>query len=207
MGNQPWFFVLGFLAQGLFSARVLIQWVLSEKQHRVVSPTIYWQISLLASFLFSIYGWLRGDFAIILGQIFSYYIYIWNINSKDHWKEIHPVFRYIIQLTPIIALGYVILNGENTINRLFENIPLGLLIFGSIGQIIFTFRFIYQWWYSRSRNESLLPTGFWILSLVGSVITIMYGIFRKDPVLIIGQGAGLVAYSRNLWLVVKHKEE
>ena len=203
MESNNWYFVLGFLAQGLFSARMLVQWVLSEKEKKVVSPTIYWQLSLLASFLFSIYGWLRGDFAIILGQIFSYYIYIWNLNNKNHWKNMHILARITIIFTPIIALGFVLYNSEQSIERLFGNIPLGLLLIGSAGQIIFTFRFIYQWWYSKSRGESLLPSGFWILSIIGSLITISYGIFRKDPVLIIGQGAGFITYARNLWLAKK----
>lgn len=203
MESNNWYFVLGFLAQGLFSARMLVQWVLSEKEKKVVSPTIYWQLSLLASFLFSIYGWLRGDFAIILGQIFSYYIYIWNLNNKNHWKNMHILARITIIFTPIIALGFVLYNSEQSVERLFGNIPLGLLLIGSAGQIIFTFRFIYQWWYSKSRGESLLPAGFWILSIIGSLITISYGIFRKDPVLIIGQGAGFITYARNLWLAKK----
>lgn len=200
MGSNIWYFALGFLAQGLFSARMLIQWILSEKAKKVVSPTIYWQLSLLASFLFSIYGWLRGDFAIILGQIFSYYIYIWNLNNKNHWKDIFLWVRIIIILTPLIALSFVLYNAESTIERLFENIPLGLLIMGSAGQIIFTFRFVYQWWYSKARGESLLPVNFWLLSIVGSLITIIYGIFREDPVLIIGQSFGFITYARNVWL-------
>ncbi len=203
MESNNWYFVLGFLAQGLFSARMLVQWVLSEKEKKVVSPTIYWQLSLLASFLFSIYGWLRGDFAIILGQIFSYYIYIWNLNNKNHWKNMHILARTAIVFTPIIALGFVLYNSDQSVERLFGNIPLGLLLIGSAGQIIFTFRFIYQWWYSKSRGESLLPAGFWILSIIGSLITISYGMFRKDPVLIIGQGAGFITYARNLWLAKK----
>ncbi len=205
MESNNWYFVLGFLAQGLFSARMLVQWVLSEKEKKVVSPTIYWQISLLASFLFSIYGWLRGDFAIILGQVFSYYIYIWNLNNKNHWKSMHLLVRAAIIFTPIVALGFVFYNGDHSVERLFGNIPLGLLLFGSAGQIIFTFRFIYQWWYSKSRGESLLPSGFWILSIIGSVITICYGVFRKDPVLIIGQSAGFATYARNLWLAKKEQ--
>lgn len=203
MDSQPWYFILGFVAQGLFSARVLVQWILSEKNKKVVSPTIYWQISLLASFVFSIYGWLRGDFVIILGQIFSYYIYIWNLKNKDHWKDIFAPLRFIIVCTPIIALIYVVSNGDKTIDRLFDSIPTGLLIFGTAGQLCLTFRFIYQWWYSRSRQESLFPKGFWIISLIGATITIIYAIYRKDPVLIIGQGAGFIAYARNLWLAKK----
>lgn len=205
MDNNTWYFALGFLAQGLFSARMLIQWILSEKAKKVVSPTIYWQISLLASFLFSIYGWLRGDFAIILGQVFSYYIYIWNLDNKNHWKDIKPFLRWIIVLTPVVALCYVLYNGDKSSERLFGDVPLLILLLGSLGQIIFTFRFVYQWWYSKSRGESLLPDTFWVLSLVGSCISIVYGVYRKDPVLIIGQGAGFITYARNLWLAKKIK--
>lgn len=201
MENQNWYFVIGFLAQGLFSVRILIQWIMSEKAKKVVSPTIYWQISLFASFLFSIYGWLRGDFAIILGQFASYYVYIWNLYIKNYWKDIHVSLRTLIVLTPIIALIYLIWNGEATITRLFTQIPGNLLLFGSVGQIILTCRFIYQWWYSRQRHESLLPAGFWILSMVGSGITLAYGFYRLDPVLILGQGAGFFVYARNLWIL------
>ena len=75
-----------------------------------------------------------------------------------------------------------------------------MVIYGSAGQIIFTFRFIYQWLYSRRRGESELPGGFWIISLTGSLIIVSYAIFRHDPVLILGQGVGLIAYTRNLML-------
>ena len=186
MESYNWYFIIGFVAQALFSARMLVQWLMSEKEKKVVSPAIYWQLSLLASILFSIYGWLRGDFAIILGQIFSYYIYIWNLNNKNHWKNLHVIIRLIIVLIPVTALIYVFINGDKSVDRLFDHIPLGLLIFGSVGQTIFTLRFVYQWWYSKSRGESLLPANFWLLSIAGSLITIIYGIYRKDPVLIIG---------------------
>lgn len=207
MKSEIGYFALGFLAQGLFSARMLIQWVLSEKAKKVVSPTIYWQLSLLASILFSIYGWLRGDFVIILGQIFSYYIYIWNLNSKSNWKTLHPVIRQLILILPVTALIYVLANKGLATDRLFSNISVWLLLFGSAGQIIFTFRFIYQWWYSKSKGESVLPLTFWLLSIVGSIITIAYALFRKDPVLLIGQSFGFITYSRNVWLIIKNKNE
>lgn len=207
MKSEIGYFALGFLAQGLFSTRMLIQWVLSEKAKKVVSPTIYWQLSLLASILFSIYGWLRGDFVIILGQIFSYYIYIWNLNSKSNWKTLHPVIRQLILILPVTALIYVLANKGLATDRLFSNISVWLLLFGSAGQIIFTFRFIYQWWYSKSKGESVLPLTFWLLSIVGSIITISYALFRKDPVLLIGQSFGFITYSRNVWLIIKNKNE
>lgn len=204
MTSTTWIFALGFSAQLLFSARMIVQWALSEKAKKVVSPTIYWQLSLFGSFLFFIYGWLREDFAIILGQIISYYIYIWNLNSKKQWKKIPSLFRLIIVLMPVAAITFVLYENNFT-EKLFGNIPLGLLLFGSAGQIIFTLRFIYQWWYSKEKGESLLPAGFWILSLIGSFMIISYGIFRKDPVLIIGQSVGFITYTRNLWLSKKNQ--
>jgi lipid-A-disaccharide synthase-like uncharacterized protein len=80
-----------------------------------------------------------------------------------------------------------------------------LLVFGSAGQVIFTLRFVYQWIYSARRNESILPATFWIISLVGSGIIVAYGIFRLDPVLILGQSVGFIAYSRNI--VIGHKQK
>ena len=53
---------------------------------------------------------------------------------------------------------------------------------------------------------SALPLGFWIISLAGSSAIIAYGIFRKDPVLILGQSFGIVAYIRNLMIGVREKD-
>lgn len=200
-------FGIGFLAQALFSARLVIQWLLSEKARKVVSPTSYWQISILASYLLFVYGWLRDDFAIILGQYISYYIYIWNLNTKNHWKELPEFIRLVLLLTPVLVIIYLLLTWDINGPRLFRNanIPLGLLIFGSMGQIIFTFRFIYQWFYSRHKGESVFPVTFWVLSLLGSAIIVSYGIYRSDPVLILGQSAGFIAYIRNLFILRKNK--
>lgn len=200
-------FGIGFLAQALFSARLVVQWLLSEKARKVVSPTSYWQISILASYLLFVYGWLRDDFAIILGQYISYYIYIWNLNTKNHWKELPAFIRIVLLLTPVLVIIYLLLTWDINGPRLFRNanIPLGLLIFGSMGQIIFTFRFIYQWFYSRHKGESVFPVTFWVLSLLGSAIIVSYGIYRSDPVLILGQSAGFIAYIRNLFILRKNK--
>ena len=112
-----------------------------------------------------------------------------------------------ILLLPVAALMYVLANKGLATDRLFSNISVWLLLFGSAGQIIFTFRFIYQWWYSKSKGESVLPLTFWLLSIVGSIITIAYALFRKDPVLLIGQSFGFITYSRNVWLIIKNKNE
>ena len=195
-------YVIGFLAQVFFSARILLQWILSERAKKVISPAIFWQLSIVGSYLWFVYGWLRDDFAIILGQIISYYIYIWNLDKKHQWKKLPFIIRTLLLLTPVAAILYMLKDASAFVDQFFRNekIPLWLLIYGSMGQIIFTLRFVYQWIYSKRKDESLLPIGFWVISLFGSLIIVSYAIYRRDPVLILGQSTGLIAYSRNIYL-------
>ena len=195
-------YVIGFLAQVFFSARILLQWILSERAKKVISPAIFWQLSIVGAYLLFVYGWLRDDFAIILGQIISYYIYIWNLDKKHQWKKLPFVIRTLLLLTPVAAILYMLKDASAFVDQFFRNekIPLWLLIYGSMGQIIFTLRFVYQWIYSKRKDESLLPIGFWVISLFGSLIIVSYAIYRRDPVLILGQSTGLIAYSRNIYL-------
>ena len=69
-------YTVGFFAQLLFSGRLILQWILSEKSKKVLTPSLFWKLSLIASFLLFVYGYLRDDFAIMLGQALTYFIYI-----------------------------------------------------------------------------------------------------------------------------------
>lgn len=200
---------IGFLAQGFFSARILVQWILSEKARKVLSPTIFWYLSIAGSYLLCLYGWLRHDFAIVLGQVISYYIYLWNLHLKGAWGKILIPLRILLLFTPVVAVGFGLTDTAAFIKDFLRNedVPLWLLIFGSSGQILFTLRFIYQWYYSTRLGRSELPAGFWMISLCGSLLIVSYGIFRADPVLIVGQSFGLVAYVRNLMIGARQKEE
>ena len=77
------------------------------------------------------------------------------------------------------------------------------LAFGLIGQIVFGARFIVQWIASERKKESHIPIVFWYLSIAGGIITTAYAIHRRDAVFIIGQGAGLIVYIRNLMLIYR----
>lgn len=48
--SQYFIIAIGLLAQLLFSARLLVQWIASERAHKVLSPTLFWQLSMAASF-------------------------------------------------------------------------------------------------------------------------------------------------------------
>ncbi len=196
---------IGFLAQILFSSRLIIQWITSEKQKRVITPTLFWTLSLIASFLLFIYGYLRDDFAIMLGQGLTYYIYIRNLQLQNQWKTFHVSIRWILLFMPLFVTIFYFNNNEIDTVRLFKNeaIPLWLLVLGIVSQIVFTLRFVYQWMYSEKNKESSLPLGFWALSLVGSLLILTYAIFRVDYVLLVGHSLGAVIYIRNLLILKK----
>ena len=81
------------------------------------------------------------------------------------------------------------------------------LIIGFAGQGLFASRFIIQWIYSEKIGKSTIPITFWYLSIFGGIGLLTYAIFRKDPVIIIGQSFGIFIYIRNLILIYKKNEK
>ncbi len=92
----------------------------------------------------------------------------------------------------------------------FQNlsqIEIFFLVVGFTGQALFASRFIVQWIYSEKKGESHIPVIFWYLSIFGGIGLLIYAIFRKDPVIILGQTFGIFIYLRNLILIYKKKNE
>ena len=87
-----------------------------------------------------------------------------------------------------------------------SSIEIIFLIIGFVGQGLFASRFIFQWIYSERRGESYIPIIFWYLSIFGGIGLLTYAIFRKDPVIILGQSFGIFIYLRNLKLIYKKKK-
>ena len=81
------------------------------------------------------------------------------------------------------------------------------LIVGFVGQGLFASRFIVQWIYSERKGESHIPIIFWYLSIFGGIGLLTYAIFRKDPVIILGQSFGIFVYIRNLFLIYKKRNK
>lgn len=202
--SKYWLFGLGFFAQGLFGVRLLIQLYLSEKAGKSVSPTIFWQISLLASFLFLTYGVIREDAVIIIGQSLSYLIYIRNLQLKGAWKSLSVLLRVIIFALPIGAWLWIGREGHE-FRQIFNGVSLLSFwpLLGTVGMLMLNLRYLYQWYRSEQEKKSVLPFGFWVISMVASLIVVLYGYQKSDPVLIVSQGMGLLVYIRNCILGLK----
>ena len=199
-------YALGFTAQLLFSGRVILQWVLSEKKRKIFVPVLFWQLSLLGSFLLFLYGYFRNDLPIMLGQALTYFIYIRNLQLQKKWSHLPVVFRGFLLLFPAAIILGAHHNQQYDLHILLSNdqIPLWLMIWGITAQVVFTLRFVYQWLSSERSKESRLPMGFWVLSLLGSAMILIYAIFRRDPVLLAGHALGSLMYGRNIFI---HRNE
>lgn len=80
------------------------------------------------------------------------------------------------------------------------------LIFGFIGQAMFTMRFLIQWIASEKRRESVIPVAFWYFSLGGGLILLSYAFHRMDPVFMLAYLPGNFIYFRNLYFIYKKKK-
>jgi lipid-A-disaccharide synthase-like uncharacterized protein len=92
----------------------------------------------------------------------------------------------------------------NALAQWWADTSLGELIWLSIGfgaQLMFSMRFIIQWIASEKARISIVPKTFWYFSFMGGFMLFIYAIHRMDPVFILGQGLGLIIYSRNIYFI------
>ncbi len=87
--NFDFWLVLGFVAQGIFGVRFLIQWIASERKKQSVIPIGFWYASLLGGMMLLTYAIHIKDPVFILGQSTGSFIYgrnlmlIYNQRKKE----------------------------------------------------------------------------------------------------------------------------
>ena len=79
------------------------------------------------------------------------------------------------------------------------------LAFGLCAQLLFTARFLVQWISSERAGQSVVPMAFWFFSMGGGMMTLVYGIAKREPVIIIGQSLATIIYIRNIMLIARHR--
>lgn len=79
MDPLTFWLVVGFVGQGLFTARFVVQWMASERQRASVVPVAFWWLSLLGGGALLSYAISRDDPVIIVGQGMGLFIYARNL--------------------------------------------------------------------------------------------------------------------------------
>jgi lipid-A-disaccharide synthase-like uncharacterized protein len=79
------------------------------------------------------------------------------------------------------------------------------LAFGLAAQLLFAARFLVQWISSERAGKSVVPMAFWLFSIGGGLLTLVYGVVKREPVIILGQAMSTVIYVRNIMLILKNR--
>jgi lipid-A-disaccharide synthase-like uncharacterized protein len=80
------------------------------------------------------------------------------------------------------------------------------VLLGFAAQALFTARFLVQWIASERAGRSVIPLAFWIFSIGGGALLLVYALYRKDPVFIAGQAFSFFVYARNLYFVLHERK-
>lgn len=192
----------GFAAQGLFSARFLVQWLLSERARRSLMPVHFWYFSVAGATLLLAYAVHQRDPVITAGQLIGLGIYLRNLEfirrDKASAKVLPWFWPWLGLMLAAFLSGYHF--GPDSATR-----PLVLddfwTLWGFAGQTLFTGRFLVQWLYSERARRSVMPLAFWYLSITGGLMLLAYAVAVMDPVIILGQLFGVIVYGRNLMLI------
>ena len=81
----------------------------------------------------------------------------------------------------------------------------GWVLLGFVAQALFTARFAVQWIASERAGKSVVPLAFWLFSIGGGALLLVYALYRRDPVFIAGQAFGVLVYARNLYFVLRER--
>lgn len=106
------------------------------------------------------------------------------------------------------------MKGNGNLSELLHNFFAALttvegiwLVIGFSAQALFSARFLVQWIASEQSRRSIVPEAFWYLSFAGGALLFAYAVYRKDPVFMLGQGFGLLVYSRNIFFLRAAKRQ
>src|SRR6476619_500890 len=81
------------------------------------------------------------------------------------------------------------------------------VLLGFVPQAFFNMRFLVQWLASEKAGKSVIPLAFWSFAIGGGLLLLVYALYRRDPVFILGQGFGVFVYLRNLQFVLRARKQ
>jgi len=194
MSPGPLLLLLGLTGQALFGLRMLLQWVASEKAGRSVVPRWFWHISLAGSACVISYAALVGNLVFLLTALPGAFVYARNLTLRGPTQLVH-----LVHLVPLAAvLGTLVVWAA--LQKPLAGPPV-LAGVGFAGWLLWMSRFLVPWWISERRGTASLGATFWMVSLVGALLLLVYAAWLRDPVMILAFAVGPVAYVRNLLLI------
>lgn len=192
------FQVLGWIGNVCFFSRFLVQWALSERARRSLTPKVFWYLSLVGTTCFALYTASKGEHVLVAGYALNGSIYARNLwmQHRAGTPRVSPLAGALVALVAVSALAwgaFLDLDADPE-----ASVP--WLVCAATGQAIWSSRFVLQWWHSERAGESHFPPVFWWLSLAGNALLLAYAVHLRDAILIAGFVPGPLVQVRNLML-------
>ena len=192
----------GFTAQAFFSARFIVQWLLSERARRSLMPIHFWYFSVAGAALLLASAVHQRDPVLSAGQLAGLAIYLRNLEllgrARPAGRARGWLWSWLGLTAAALACGYYLGPDSHARPLLLDDF---WTVWGFAGQALFTGRFLLQWFHTERAGRSIIPLGFWYLSITGGLMLLAYAVAVVDPVIIFGQAFGVLVYSRNLLLI------
>lgn len=207
LGWQAWDTV-GLAGQAVFTWRIVEQWIASERAKRTVIPSAFWTWSLLGSAMLVVYAVHRREPVFLLSALVNGCLYARNLwisrRAADAPRAGRPAL-WPVGVALLLFLGVTLeaLGPDHGLVR--YDYPLPWLLAGFLGQVLWSGRFVVQWWTSERLGRSVLPPSFFWMGLAGSALSFAYAVFRRDWVNMLAYGLSPVPYARNLWIHARHE--
>ncbi|MFA6914975.1 MAG: lipid-A-disaccharide synthase N-terminal domain-containing protein [Parachlamydiales bacterium] len=200
---------LGVLPLFFFSGRFLVQWLMSEWEHRCVVPKLFWILSFAGHFLMMFHSGIQLQYHVGVTQACSGVIAWRNLNlmgpdeKKLKTSSTMLIFASIVFLVTLYFWmeGVWFRSPQLPGGFVTAELTWGWHLFGTLGLLLFSARFVVQWIQAEFLQKSVLSSTFWWISIVGNSMTLVYFFFLKDPINFIGPLFAMVPYIRNLVLI------
>lgn len=192
------FQVLGWIGNACFFSRFLVQWALSERARKSLTPAVFWRLSLLGTVCLGLYSSDQGKYVLLVGYVLNGAIYVRNLwmQRRQGARTLTPGAAALLALLALAALVV----GALTNLRTDPDASAAWVAVAGVGQAIWSSRFVVQWWHSERAGESHFPPVFWWLSLAGNGLLLAYALHLGDPIFIAGFVPGPIVQVRNLML-------
>ncbi|GAB4319826.1 MAG: hypothetical protein Kow0059_13980 [Candidatus Sumerlaeia bacterium] len=189
----PWV-LFGLAGNVLFTLRVFVQWIASERARRSVAPPAFWWLSLAATLIMLTYSVGRHEVPFTIGFTLNIAPYLRNIMLCYHVRRRWHVLSFVVSAAAL-ASSFALLWHLKA-----DFIPSRWFYLGLAGNLIFNTRFLLQWLYAEHKGESVLPLWFWYWSIAGAVLCLTYGFILLDIVYILSYLFNIIPMIRNVAL-------
>lgn len=201
--------LLGFLGNILFTGRVIIQWIVSEKEKKSIAPISFWWMSLAGALTLIAYSLVRMFIApqkgqvtplpLLVGFIITLVPYSRNLMISYQVTGKWHVLSYFFSGFIFILSGCLLLFSDWSLDagKYF--------IIGGIGALVWNTRFFWQWIYAERTGNTDFPISFWYASLTGLVFLVIYTLLTRDPVFILAYIFNVIPITRNIIICRRQK--